>query len=121
MKTLSFLLLLLTLVSCGKSSTKSSSTSTSTTIIGQVGELIIPARGMIGGGARINISGRDYQIDTLNLDSMSLQYLNQMWDRQAVAETKYRVGYSGRIGQSPCTFNPGAICTNAILTSLMGF
>ena len=120
MKILIFVLALITLVSCGKETTKSSS-STSLTISGQVGELIIPARGMIGGGASININGQNYQIDSIHLDSLSLQYLNQMWNRQAAAETKYRVGYTGRIGQSPCTFNPGAVCTNAILTSLVGF
>ena len=129
----SLMVLLLTLVACGKESkTSFSSSSTQLTVNGlslTTSIVSIPAAGVVGGGPSILINGTSYQIDSSTSSSNASQYLLALsYGRAGVTpisqdnySTKYRVGYLGSIVQGACTFNPTATCSNAVLTQLIAY
>jgi hypothetical protein len=133
MKFLSLMILLLTLVACGKESkTNSSSSSTQLSVNGlnlTTSTVSIPKAGVIGGGPSIMINGTSYQIDSSASSSNVSQYLMALsYGRAGVTpisqdnlSTNYRVGYYGSIVQGACIFNPMATCSNAVLTQLMAY
>ena len=133
MKTLSLMILLLTLVACGKESkTNSSSSSTQLSYNGlQLNSttLIIPTSENTGGTKSLRIGSNSYSIDINKSSTQVLQYLYGLEINQIPVTPKsnnqlskeYNAGYVGVLEQGACMSNPMATCTNAVLTQLFAF
>jgi hypothetical protein len=103
------MILLLTLVACGKETkTNSSSRSTQLSYNGlqlNTATIFIPAAGMIGGGPTIKINGDDYRIDYTKSDSQVTQYISALSYGYVSVTPKssnqsgkeYNAGYVGKL------------------------